>query len=297
MLRLNLRHYETIVAVVELGTVTAAAKKLSSSQSALSHRISEAERRLGQPLFNRGTGRRLTPTRAGLVVHQTASRALADLARSEALLLAEDRVTAIVRIAVGSYDCYHWFPELLARTRKHHPEIDLELVVVGDEPGPALASGAADLVIAPGLPRGNVTNRFLFDDELMLVTSPNHELAARDWIGADELEDQAYLTYNSTPTPGFEYDRFIWPSGAYPRIVTVVEQTSAITELVAAGAGVSILSKWALGPAVDAERVATVSCGPQGLPLAWHAVLRAEEPEGSAPNTVADLLAAHLQAA
>jgi len=296
-LQLNIHHYETIVAIVELGTMTAAARELNSTQSTLSHRLAEAERRLGVQLFDRGRQRRLTPTRAGLATHQAASRALAGLKRNEQALLADRAaVTSVVRIAVGSYDCYHWFPELLARTRDHYPEIDLDLVVVGDEPGPALASGAADLVIAPGLPRGNVTNRFLFDDELMLVTSPSHEFADRAWIAAGELEGQTYLTYNSAPTPGFEYDRFIWPSGTYPRMVTVVEQTSAITELVAAGAGVSILSKWALGPAVEAGRVATVSCGAEGLPLAWHAVLRSEEPPGSAPNTVADLLAEHLQA-
>lgn len=294
-LLLEVRHYETIVAIVELGTMTKAAKELASTQSTLSHRLAEAERRLGQRLFDRGPGRRLTPTRAGLVAHQAASRALADLERGEALVLAEDdRVTAIVRIAVGSYDCYHWYPDFLRATRARHPEIDLELVVVGDEPGTALASGAADLVIAPGDPAGNVTTYHLFQDELVLVVGADHPLASKQWVAAEQLVDETYLTYNSAPTPGFEYDRFIRPSGSYPSTVKVVQQTSAITELVAAGAGVSVLSRWALSPAVDSGRIVPVSCGPKGLALQWNAVLRAGEPADYPANKVSKLLAKHL---
>ena len=294
MLRLDLRHYETVVAIVELGTMTEAARHLATTQSALSHRLAEAERRLGTPLFSRGPRRRLRPTRAGLVVHQAASRALADLERSEAAVVAEEPVAATVRIAVGSYDCYHWIPAFLAEARDRHPPIGVELVVVGDRPGAALASGAVDLVVAPGRPEGAVDLVDLFDDELVLVMATDHPMADRRWVQADELVDQTYLTYNPEPTPGFEYDRFIRPAEIYPRVVTVVEQTSAITELVAAGLGVSILSRWALRPALDGGRVAMARCGPDGLAVPWRAVVRSDEPEGSPARTLAGVLADHL---
>lgn len=294
-LQLDLRHYETIVAIVDLGSMTEAARLLSSSQSALSHRLAEAERRLGVRLFDRGPQRRLTPTRAGLVVHQTASRALADLERSEALLLSDhDLVTATVRIAVGSYDCYHWFPDLVDRARRVHPEIHLELVIVGDAPGTALASGAADVVIAPGRPQGPISHTHLFDDELVLIVGPDHHLADRSTVEPTDLVDLAYLTYNSSPAPGFEYDRFIRPSDSYPRMVTVISQTSAITELVAAGAGASILSRWANEPAIQAGRVIPIRCGAQGLSLEWSAVLRADEGPKTPTRSVIDLLIQQL---
>jgi len=293
---LDLRHYETVVAIIELGTMTAAAKRLSTTQSALSHRVAEAEHRLGVKLFERGHHRRLKPTRAGLVLHQTATRALNDLERTETLLLAEDeRVTANVRIAVGSYDCFHWFPQFVSLTRRTHPEIELELVVVGDAPGAALAGDRADLVIAPGHPEGSVASGQLFADELVLVVHPEDPLAKRASIEAEDLADYAYLTYNLAPSPGFEYDRFIRPAQAYPRTVTVIEQTSAITELVAAGAGVSILSRWALGPAIDSGRVAPVRCG-TGLDILWNAVTRAGDPEGSPARLISNMLADHLAA-
>ncbi len=294
-LLLDLRHYETVVAITELGTMTAAAGRLHSSQSALSHRLAEAERRLDTKLFERGPRRRLVPTRAGLLLHETATRALADLERSEQLLSKKDRtITATVRIAVGSYDCYHWFPGFLQDVRAHHPTVDLQLVVIDDQPSAHLASGAADLVIAPGTPAGIFDTRLLFHDELVLCVSPQHRLVGRTMIEPADLADESYFTYNLRPAPGFEFDRFIGPAERYPRTVTVVEQTNAIAELVAADAGISILSRWALAPMIEAGRIVEIRCGAAGLSLEWNALLRLNEPNGSAARLIADELARHL---
>ena len=51
--RLELHHYDTILAVVDMGSVGAAASHLMVSQSAVSHRIAEAERRIGSELITR----------------------------------------------------------------------------------------------------------------------------------------------------------------------------------------------------------------------------------------------------
>jgi len=290
-LQLDLRHYETITAIIDLGTMTAAAAALHTTQSALSHRLAEAERRLDTRLFERSGKRALRPTQAGLAVHQAASRALADLERCEALVGSSGPdVEAVVRIAVGSYDCFHWFPDVLRRATTDLPAVQIELVMVGDAPGQALADRRADLVIGLGSPTGNPQRRPIFQDELMLMTAPDHPLAERKWVATDDLADESYLTYNPTPAPGFEYDRFFRTGTTYPRLVTVVERTSAITELVAAGAGVSILSRWALEPAVSVGRIAAVRCGSDGLDITWSAFARTDEPADSPPSQVADLL-------
>ncbi len=291
-LQLDLRHYETIVAIVELGTMTAAARELHMTQSALSHRLAEAEQRLGQQLFDRGRQRRLTPTRAGLALHQSAQRALADLERTEEIVLADRRgVTSVVRIAVGSYDCYHWYPDFVEASTRRNPDIEIDLVAGGDAPGEALAAGNVDVVLAPGEPQGAVEMTPLLVDELVLVVAPDHALADRGHIDAHDLFDQTYLTYNPAPTPGFEYDRFIRPGTDYPRVVRVVPQTSAIVELVSAGAGVSILSRWALSPSIEAGRIVAIPCGPAGLPLEWSVVTRRGGPSDSPTRRVTEHLA------
>ena len=295
-LQLDLRHYETVATIVDLGSMTAAARELATTQSALSHRLAEAERRLGVQLFERSPQRRLRPTRAGLAVHQAANRALADLERCETQLRHETSgFTSVVRIAVGSYDCYHWYPTFLELVRNEHPTVELELVVVGDTPSEALGANTADLVLAPSRPSGPIECQPAFADELVVIASPDHPLAARDAVAAEEMVGHTYFTYNPNPAPGFEFDRFIRPAGVYPLVVTVVPSTSAIAELVAAGVGFSILSRWALAPMIDGGRLVAVRCGPRGLDLDWHVAMRSQEPDDSPVRRIAAALRAHVR--
>lgn len=291
-LRLDLRHYETVSAIVEAGTMTRAAQSLSVTQSALSHRLAEAERRLGVTLFSRGVDRRLTPTGHGLALHQAASRAITELRRvEESLVSAPAAVEVILRIGVGGYEAYHWFPDFLDVLRIERPDVDLDLVVVGDTVGASLAARNSDLVLAPGHPEGDIDLLPLFDDELVFVCAPGHPLADETVVSAGDLVDETLLTYNAFPTPGFEYDRFVRPTGHSPRIVRVVRQTSAIIELVAAGTGVSILSRWATAPFVASGRLAVARCGPDGLPIPWHVAVRRNDVAAAA---IAARLRTHL---
>ncbi len=291
-LRLELRHYETVVAIVAAGTMTAAANRLALSQSALSHRLAEAERRLGQPLFARGSDRRLSPTPAGLVVQQAGLRVLHDLRRVEAGLLSgpQDATTSI-RLGVAAYRCFDWFPSFQAAMAVATPHIGLTLTALGDEPGAALARREVDVVLAPGHPEGHVERRRAFTDELVLVCAPDHPLATHDRVEARDLERETYLTYNPRPSPGFEFERFVRSAGTSPRLVSVVPETSSIIELVAAGAGVSILSRWAVDAAVTAGRLRALRCGVDGLPIDWHCLSR--DGDGAAAE-IADHLTAHL---
>lgn len=294
--RLDLHHYATVLAIVESGSMTAAADRLAVSQSAVSHRLAEAERRLGEVLFDRRPARALQPTPAGLVLAQAAERALPELVRAEHdIARAAGEAVDVVRLGVGSYDCYHWLPDYHRHASDALDDVVLELAVVGDSPGSRLRAGAVDVVLAPGSPEGQFATQHLFTDELVLVTHPEHPLGSRQYVEPEALADETYLTYSRTPAPGFEFDRFVRPSGVTPRTVLVIEDTSAIAEMVASGIGVAILSRWALTPWVDAGKVAAARCG-GGLDLAWSALVRDGARTDSPEARVADDLAGWLRA-
>ena len=243
----------------------AAAAALSTSASAISHRLTEAERRLGGSLFTRGPGRTVRPTTIGLAIAQRASGALDELNRSEAeFMAAAGSALSVVRVGVGGYDAYHWFTDFLQTVERSGIPVSVDLVAVGDSPASRLASGEVDIVVAQGIPEGPIETRPLFNDELGLVTHPTHPLAKRGFVEPADLTKERYLSYSRTAWPGFEYDRFVRPAGQQPLVVTVIERTSIIVEMVASGSAVSILSRWALEPAITAGRIAWTRCSQTG---------------------------------
>lgn len=88
---MDIRSAQYLVAVVDHGSVTAAADVLRISQPSLSQAVRNLERALGATLFERTT-RGLAPTTVGLAVADSARTLLADVARAEAAVAA---VTAL----------------------------------------------------------------------------------------------------------------------------------------------------------------------------------------------------------
>ncbi|MGJ8582042.1 MAG: LysR family transcriptional regulator [Psychromonas sp.] len=292
-MKLEIRHWQMLKALSELGNVGLAADQLGISQSALSHRIAEAERRMGGKLFNK-EGRRLKLTPAGVLITQAALQTLPILERAEKdFELDASNEKQIVRLGVASYSCYYWLPDFMQFISNKSPNIQLRFVASATQnPITTLQHGAVDIVIAPGyLATPGVVQTPLFRDELVLVTPYNHPLSKKHYIEAQDLSQQQYYTYSQNVLPGFEYERFIRPSGVIPQQIEVVEMTDAIIELISAGLGMSILSKWAVNAALNSQRVSCTKLGQQGLDLAWSALTREREKENSPAQQVARLLA------
>lgn len=292
-MKLDIKHWAMLQAIEEAGTLRQAADVLGITQSALSHRLSEAERRLGGALFER-EGRRLRTTPAGQSMTQASMQVLPALQRAETdFEQISKQATSIVRLGIAAYSCFHWLPEFMQFATLEAPSIQLLLVASATQnPIRSLHEGVVDVVVAPGyLATPGITATHLFQDELVLVTPPQHSLKNKPYIKAEDLAENVYLTYSHTAQPGFEYERFIRPSGVIPHQVNVVEMTDAIIELIAAGFGVSILSKWAMQSAVANHRVATVQVGETGLDLSWSALTREADTKTAPIHTLSVLLA------
>ncbi|WED25610.1 LysR substrate-binding domain-containing protein [Vibrio sp. DW001] len=296
-MRLDIKHWEMLKAIDDTGTLRQAAYVLGITQSALSHRLAEAERRLGGLLFER-EGRRLRQTSSGRAMIQTANQIIPALQRAEFDFqkMAANQTT-VVRFGVAAYSCYHWLPSFLQVMAKKEPDIHLELVASATQnPLQNLQDGTVDVVLAPGyLAIPGIDSIPVFQDELVLITHSQHALAKKTFIEATDLEGEDYLTYSKSAQPGFEYERFIRPSGVVPYLVTVVEVTDAIIELIAAGFGVSILSRWAVQSAIKNGSVSAVTLGKSTLTLGWSALVRESEPTPAAARVVSSRLAEWFQ--
>lgn len=120
--------WRSFAAVVEKGSLSAAARTLGLTQPTLGRHVEELERQLEMTLFTR-TLQGLRPTEAGLRLYEPVQKAREALA--EASLVAEgshDELSGTVRLTSSNVTCHYVLPPLLVGLRDAFPRIAIELV-------------------------------------------------------------------------------------------------------------------------------------------------------------------------
>ncbi|WP_437799145.1 LysR family transcriptional regulator [Sorangium sp. So ce693] len=273
---LEIRHLRLVRAIAEEGGPTRAAARLHLTQSAVSHQLAELEGRLGVVLFTR-VRRQLKLTPAGARLLDAARTMLVDLARIEGdLQYAGSRRHEVFRIAVECFTTYYWLPPVLSALAKDHPHVDVRIVLEARrEPVAALLRGEIELAVvsSPVRDRALVVEP-LFEDEWTVIVSPSHPLAARPYVTAIELGQEKLLTHDA-PRSDVERLRELIASERAPMpLAARIPLTDALVDLVKAGLGVGLVSRWAVAPDIARGEVAARRLTREGLPEQWAAVYR-----------------------
>jgi LysR family transcriptional regulator for metE and metH len=271
---LDTRHLKLIVAVSEEKSVTRAGERLHLTQSALSHQLRDVEERLGTPLFNR-VNKRMILTQAGERLLQSAHQVLEELKRAEddiAQITAGDQ--GALRISTECYTCYHWLPEMLKEFGRKFPKVEVKILAEATHrPIPALLNGKLDFAIVSNLERDNrLVYKPLFHDEVVVIMAPQHPLAARAYITAQDFADQTVFSYTS-PSDSTLYNKVLLPAGVKPARFSEVQLTEAIIEMVKAGLGVSALARWAIGNQLASGKLVARPLTRKGFHRQWYAAL------------------------
>ncbi|MGW5033777.1 LysR family transcriptional regulator [Streptomyces nigra] len=177
----DLKLLSTFLAVVEHGSMAAAAAALGYVPSAVSQHVAALERDLGVELLVRRPGSRLILTSAG----RSLARAAADL--FEATARFRDAADGIARrevaeLRVGAYPSAvsHLFPGVLSALRPRERGVRVRLIIVETHAGlPRVRSGDLDLLIAyrylpedPPVASAELALTSLGHEPLVLVAGP-----------------------------------------------------------------------------------------------------------------------------
>ena len=135
------------------GSMTAAARSLSYTHSAVSQQLALLEKEAGVPLLERvGRGVQLTPAAEELVHHTNGI--LAILERAEADLAASaTQVRGTLRLAAFTTISRYAVPQVLTALGRRHPALDVRFAQVEPEEGLLmLSSRRVDVVVADSYP-------------------------------------------------------------------------------------------------------------------------------------------------
>jgi len=118
----------SFLAVLDAGSVSAAAKRSGAPQPTLSRHLAALEAQLGAPLFER-TGRGVVATAAALAIVDAARRMQdAALEMARGLATARSLTRGVVRVTTSQVAATWLLPAVLASLQRAHPEIEVELV-------------------------------------------------------------------------------------------------------------------------------------------------------------------------
>lgn len=256
----NPEHLITLRAVVEEGTVLAAADRLRLTPSAVSQQLARLQRQVGQPVMVR-QGRGLVPTDAADVLVRLAERVvdLDERARAELESLREEVSGPLVVAAFATALRGLVSPAVTLLTDRH-PHLEITLREHSPEESmPALLRGEVDLVVVhdwtdrQASPRTGLQAHLLGLDPVDLVTLRDEDLTTGpDGVDLDDLGGRVWID----DTPGVYSDWLLaaLAQRALPhRIGATVDSTAARVTLVAQGFGICLLPR--LGRDVLPEEV------------------------------------------
>jgi DNA-binding transcriptional LysR family regulator len=187
------RELAAFVAAVDTHTLHAAADALALTQSAVTKRVAALERRVGQPLLERGRSG-VRPTAAGRALYPEARAALAALERARRAVTDAGAATALA-VAASHTVAGYLLPRWIAGFRAERGALRLAVDVV-NSPGvlAAVRDERAALGFVEGIdPLDGLESQMLMTDELVCVVRPGHRFARRDAIRPPELLDEAWI--------------------------------------------------------------------------------------------------------
>ena len=269
-------HLSIMRAVERQGSLTAAARDLHLTQSALSHAIGKLERAVGTPLWRR-EGRSLQLTQAGQHLLEVANRLLPQIEHAEQSLQAFARGTrGNLRIGMECHPCYQWLLKVVARYLPRWPDVDVDVKQKFRFGGiGALLDHEIDLVVTPDPePRAGLQFVPVFDYEQVLVVGRSHPLARARHVEPAQLAGEVLISYPVQQERLDVFTLFLTPAGVTPREHRTVESTDLMLQMVAAGRGVAALPRWLVRENATRAAVVPVRLGRKGVPKQIHLGLR-----------------------
>lgn len=235
-------------AVVEQGSVAAAADAIHIVASAASRRISELERDAGTPLFERHS-RGMRATAAGQTLYRHIRRILEQIQQAEGELGEYNQgVRGHVRVSVNFTAMVHYLPQALHRFLSTNSSIKIDLIEkTSDVVEHMVETGTVDFgICALTEPQERLTCIPWHTDRLVLIAPQNHRYAGYDALRFEDVLDEDFVGMQDGASIHTLTQRAAAASGRRVKLRIQVTSFEAMRNMVAAGLGIGLLPEIAI---------------------------------------------------
>lgn len=270
MVAMELRHLDTLLAIADEGSFTAAADRLSTVQSNVSDHVRQLEDELGAPLLIRNR-RGAAPTECGVVVLERARRIRREIEAMHAdLSMLQGLQAGHASLGVVGTASRWIIPALVADLRDIAPGIQLRVNEAASERLASEVIGhelAMAVVTEPQTDRRLLVEHLLEEELVGLVADDGHDLGPEP-VPLTRLSEQPLILPPIDNPLRREVEASAAAAGLALFVPIEVEGIRLIADMVAAGGGVSVLPESAIPPELpNVRRVALGEVPPRRLAL------------------------------
>lgn len=245
---INLNQLRIFHTVAKTGSFTRASKALGLTQPGISKHIKQLEMDMGMPLFDR-LNKKVHLTRAGRILLETTAEMFASIAEAKVKIddlkmLKGGRITIGASYTAGTY----LLRDILGQYNRIYPDIELSLdIALSREVAQKVIANELDIGFIGALhPDDRLSLRPIFRDELVLILPPEHPWGNRTSVALAELGDQVIIIAKKGSGTRSVVTRAVEAVGITMKNRVEFGNTEAVKKMVAAGMGISLLSKIAV---------------------------------------------------
>jgi DNA-binding transcriptional LysR family regulator len=232
------------ITVYETGNLSAVARTLCCTQSAVSQHIKRLEKQTGLALIERQP-RGVAPTQAGRILYQAALGGMAALDTAlRQLHELRDGHSGTVSVTTGGVSVRHFMAEAIVAFRRQHPDVTLEFrsAYSTRQCIELLNGGQVDLAwITLGQPQPGIQQRAVIRLPWILAVHADDPLATRDAIGPADLAAIRYIAYPATSASRQQLEQGFARLGITPPTPAGIADWDTATLLAELGIGHAIL--------------------------------------------------------
>lgn len=280
-MKLTLRQLEIFAAIAKTENVSRAAERLALSQSAASGALVELERQFDCPLFDR-VGKTLHLNGMGRALLPRVEALLGQAGEIEGFLAGGQLgpLTLGATLTIGNYLA----PGLLAAYARQQPGAEIHLIVANTEAIVArLRHFDCDLALIEGETRHpDLEVTPWQEDELVVFCAPDHPLAGKGPADPALLAQQAWVLREPGSGTRAWFDRRVAADLPALQVRLEMEHTEAIKQAVAAGIGISCLSRHALRDSLEQGRLVEIPTPRFDLKRPFYLVRHRQRQESAA---------------
>ena len=266
---MSIKKYEAFVETARLGSLTKAAEALGSTQSRISHILSDLEAEYGFSLMHRGRGG-IQLTQAGAIVLPEMEAILEKNRALEALITDIRRAdTGTVRLGTFSSVAVHWLPGMLQQFQAQHPKVQVQMLS-GDyhDIDQWLRSGQIDLGFVTLPAPEDLEVIPLAEDPLVAILPQGHKLAEADTVSIREMSQEPFISL--LQSSNHDIHRALDKAGVHPRIRYSTKDDYALIAMVQQGLGISIVPELLIASHREGLAVRPLSpCASRTIALAF----------------------------